>query len=98
MSSDFRDVFVMLSDAPEGQIDDGIRASLRQLVLMERVKSDDVLAILDVCAHTAGATDFVMAVLDGIWQAMLEEEGITREEAFKNAEARRLAFENPHMV
>ena len=94
MTTDFKDIMSQLINAPDSQIDENIKVMVKKLLLANTIKSDDVLAILDACAYTAGASDFVMTLLDIIWHTMLEEEGLTVEEAFKNAEARRFNYEN----
>jgi hypothetical protein len=66
------------------------RIGKRPKKLAEReFKSDDLLDILDDCAHAALASDFVMGVLDVVWRQKLVEEKLSPADALKRAETRR---------
>ncbi len=67
-----RHMLEQLVTAPESQLDESIRARIL-LLLEEGYDEHDIKKILDDCAYAALASDFVMTLLDAIWQDTKKE-------------------------
>ncbi len=67
-----REMLENLVTAPDSQLDESIRARIL-LLLEEGYDADDIKQILDDCAYSALASDFVMTLLNAIWQDMKEK-------------------------
>ena len=66
-------VLEMLSDASDSQLDPIVCNRLKMLLAVGYT-ANDIKQVLDDCAYQALASDFVMAVLDTIWQDLKKQE------------------------
>jgi hypothetical protein len=75
MDNKWKELFTILSEAPDSQIDPSVTPRLKALAESDDVASDDLLKILDDCAYASLASGFAMAAMDIVWQDMLASEG-----------------------
>ena len=85
----YQDMFPLLRNAPDGQIDAHIVEKFKKMD-PDNFTSDQLLEILDECAYAALASDFAMNMMNILWETKLSDEGKTKEQALKEAEPRRM--------
>lgn len=78
MSAEWKTLIELLCEAPESQLDASMVTVMRSWE--GEPTSLQILEVLDQCAHSAFASDFVMSVLDTMLDLRLKEEGKTMAE------------------
>lgn len=79
----FSAIFEGLAQAPDTQLDASIAKEFKELSLRTHVSSDEIHTILDKCVYASLASDFVMNILHVVWDELLANEGITKQQAIE---------------
>jgi hypothetical protein len=68
-----KDIMVLLSEAPDTQVDPSVTKTCRELSQREYTAAE-VKTLLDEIVHSSLASDFFVSALNAVWNMKLKEE------------------------